>query len=295
MDVCHIELLFLIGIEHAALAPASAGRSQPGPILVFRIVTKNRKARRCQVFVVPLAVQESTTGSLILAPLSAMRVTAIEGASCPPDCLTRRALSPELRDLYSWPTVDPSALPETRRTIYLRREQAIRQYLEDRSLALIESATGIRRAQLYRLLARCIAPHDDGRIQGFRALVPHIRTHDYVRTRPTQPGIPGKRGGAAGAIRQLLARYDALTEFLQRQIQLHKVYFGTRGELRGLHATHREFLNRCRHRPHGRKPDICEGCARLGSAARPATSPATGAGFTFAGYASVRGGRIRRA
>ncbi|CAH2796687.1 MAG: hypothetical protein CBHOC_3275 [uncultured Caballeronia sp.] len=44
-----------------------------------------------------------------------------------PDCLTRRALAPEFRDLHSWPTVDPSALPEARRAIFLRREQAIRQ------------------------------------------------------------------------------------------------------------------------------------------------------------------------
>ncbi|MCA8335381.1 integrase [Burkholderia multivorans] len=163
-----------------------------------------------------------------------------------PDCLTRRALAPELRDLQSWPTVDPSALPEARRTIFLRREQAIRHYMEDRCLTLIENATGIRRAQLYRLLARCTAPHADGRIQGFRALVPHVRTRGYVRTRPTQPAVRGKRGGAAGAMAQLLARHEVLAEFLQRQIQLRKVYFGARGELRGLRATHREFLNRCR-------------------------------------------------
>ena len=114
-----------------------------------------------------------------------------------PDCLTRRALAPELRDLQSWPTVDPSALPEARRTIFLRREQAIRHYMEDRCLTLIENATGIRRAQLYRLLARCTAPHADGRIQGFRALVPHVRTRGYVRTRPTQPAVRGKRGGGS--------------------------------------------------------------------------------------------------
>lgn len=160
--------------------------------------------------------------------------------------LTRQTLAPELRDLRSWPTVDPSALPEPRRALFSRREQAIFRYFEGQSLALIESATGIRRGQLYQLLARCVAPHADGRIQGFRALVPHVHTRDYIRTKPTQPSTPGKRGGASGAMAQLLERHEALTEFLQRQIQLHKVYFGIRGELRGLRATHREFLNRCR-------------------------------------------------
>ena len=45
---------------------------------------------------------------------------------------------------------------------------------------------------------------------------------------------------------QLLDRYDVLGDFLQRQIALHKIHVGARGELRGLRATHREFLNRCR-------------------------------------------------
>ncbi|WP_334037742.1 integrase [Burkholderia gladioli] len=161
-------------------------------------------------------------------------------------CLTRQALAPELRDLHGWPTVDPSALPEPRRALFLRREQAIRQYMEGQRFTLIESATGVRRAQLYQLLARCATPHADGRIQGFRALIPHVRTRDYMRTKPTQPSLPGKRGGAAGAMAQLLERHAGLTAFLQRQIQLGKVYFGTRGELRGLRATHREFLSRCR-------------------------------------------------
>lgn len=160
--------------------------------------------------------------------------------------LTRETLAPELRDLHSWPGVDPSALPEARRALFLRREQAVRRYFEGQSLMLIESATGIRRGQLYQLLARCAAPHADGRIHGFRALVPHLRTQSYMRTKPTPPSSPGKRGGAVGAMTQLLQRHQALTEFLQRQIQLHKVYFGPRGELRGLRATHREFLNRCR-------------------------------------------------
>ncbi|CAE6818088.1 hypothetical protein R75461_05970 [Paraburkholderia nemoris] len=160
--------------------------------------------------------------------------------------VTRETLAPELRDLHCWPTVDASALPESRRAPFSRREQAIRRYIEGQSLALIESATGIRRGQLYQLLARCVATHADGRIYGFRALVPHVHTRNYIRTKPTQPSTPGKRGGAAGAMAQLLERYEVLGEFLQRQIELHRLYFGARGELRGLRATHREFLNRCR-------------------------------------------------
>lgn len=76
--------------------------------------------------------------------------------------LSRQALAPELYDLHCWPTVDPAALPEPRRALFLRREKAIRQYMEGQRFALIESTTGIRRAQLYQLLARCATPHVDG-------------------------------------------------------------------------------------------------------------------------------------
>ncbi len=42
----------------------------------------------------------------------------------------------------------------------------------DTECCLIESRFGIARRMLLRLLDRCIAPHPDGRIQGFRGLIP---------------------------------------------------------------------------------------------------------------------------
>jgi putative transposase len=72
-----------------------------------------------------------------------------------------------LQDLDAWPTVDPSALAEARRKLFNRREQAIRRYVAGQSLVVVEGATGIKRGQLYQLLARCILRHPDGRIQGF--------------------------------------------------------------------------------------------------------------------------------
>jgi putative transposase len=160
--------------------------------------------------------------------------------------MTRNTLAPDLQDLDAWPTVDPSALTEARRKLFNRREQAIRRYVAGQSLVVVEGATGIKRGQLYQLLARCILRHPDGRIQGFRGLLPHARTRNYVRTKATRASAPGKHAGASGAMAQLLDRYEILKVFLERQIRLRKVYFGDRGELRGLSATHRAFLNQCR-------------------------------------------------
>jgi putative transposase len=91
--------------------------------------------------------------------------------------MTRNTLAPDLQDLDAWPTVDPSALTEARRKLFNRREQAIRRYVAGQSL-VVEGATGIKRGQLYQLLARCILRHPDGRIQGFRGLLPHARTRN---------------------------------------------------------------------------------------------------------------------
>src|ERR1700674_5376029 len=160
---------------------------------------------------------------------------------------TARKVLPEgLGDLETWPTVDATALSESRRTMYRHREEEIRRYARGEPVSLIGEATGVRRGQLYKLIARCIARHVDGRIHGFRGLLPHLRTQAYLRTKAVAATTGKRRAGASGAMAQLLDRHDALVTFLERQIELHKVYLGSRGELRGLRPTHREFLNQCR-------------------------------------------------
>ncbi|EDT38802.1 hypothetical protein [Burkholderia ambifaria] len=88
-------------------------------------------------------------------------------------------------DLKSWPAVDPLALPAERSALYLRRERAIRLYLEGATDSQIKSACGMGRGQAYRLLTeRCLKPHPDGRIYGWRGLLPHARVKAYERTAP---------------------------------------------------------------------------------------------------------------
>lgn len=58
------------------------------------------------------------------------------------------------------------------------------------------------------------------------------------------PVLPGPPFSATSGLRASHRGHEVLAEFLQRQIQLHKVCFGACGELRGLRATDREFLKR---------------------------------------------------
>lgn len=207
----------------------------------------------------------------------------------------RKALPPPVQDLGAWPTVDMTALSEDHKLLYRRREEAVRRYAQGEALYLIEAMTGIRRGHLYKLLKRCAARHPDGRIFGFRALLPHLRTQPYVRRQTTRASTPTRRSGASGAMTQLLERYDTLTTFLERQIQLRKVYLGDRGEVHGLHATHREFLNQCRalnltnkHYPFNQE---LKGIRSLGNAIRRLATQTFGQAAQASGASHVQPGR----
>lgn len=105
-------------------------------------------------------------------------------------------------NLTTWPTVDEQALPEPQRVTFLARVSAVRLYLNGADGKHIREKAGISRGQVYRLLTeRCLAPHPDGRIYGWRGLLPHQRIHPYTRTAPLVVNPWG--GGAAGALQAL--------------------------------------------------------------------------------------------
>jgi len=154
-------------------------------------------------------------------------------------------------DLSSWPAFDASALRNPQRAIYLARRQAIELYVASTSLATIEARTGVKRAHLYRMLDHCLVPHEDGRVFGWRALVPYTRVTPYQRislVRPTADGF-----GAAGAFDELLQRHPAIAEWISQQVRAKRVNLdqtstseGLLVRLRGLKHLHADFLRRCR-------------------------------------------------
>jgi putative transposase len=157
-----------------------------------------------------------------------------------------RLIPPELLDLSTWPTVDPTALEEPRRGELLQRMQAVRLYAGSAAVHHIETTTGVVRSQLYRLLRQCTAVHPDGRIQGFRALIPYTRTKPYQRTKPVRATTRARRAGSSGAMAALLQRYDSLSALLRRSLSEREVFIGERNQLCGLHTVHRRFIAACR-------------------------------------------------
>src|ERR1035437_2607937 len=158
----------------------------------------------------------------------------------------KRLVPPDLQDMSLWPTVDPNAFEGQRREDLLNRIEAVRLYVVGTTLSKIVAVTNVPRSQIFRLIKRCIEPHKDGRIRGFRALIPFARSKSYQRTADVRPTTRTRHSGSSGAMTALLERHESLTALLRQMISERAVFSGERGELCGLHDAHRAFIKACR-------------------------------------------------
>ena len=156
-------------------------------------------------------------------------------------------------DPFSWPAFDTSVLSKQLRKVFGARRKAIELYVNNVALTAIETATGVVRSQLYRLLDHCVAPHDDGRVFGWRALVPYTRVADYRRNTNVKVSSDGTGSGAVGAFSRLTQAHPALASWITEQVRSKRIaldQISTDGELRvrlrGLKHLHTDFLRRCR-------------------------------------------------
>jgi putative transposase len=158
----------------------------------------------------------------------------------------RASLDPELKDTSLWPTVDISLLSEKHSVVYERRESAIRDYLADKSVKEISKAFGIPRNELGRLLQRCLNTHPDGRIWGWRALIPYRRQQSYERRALVKSYPSSRMGGSSGALMQLFDRLPHIQELVDA-LFLKKRDAGVIHESRiPLRSIHKRFLDACR-------------------------------------------------
>lgn len=79
----------------------------------------------------------------------------------------------------SWPGADDLSLPKDEQDLFVRRSNAVKAYIKNDVATLVNTALSPQEA--LRLLRRCLTTHPDGRIYGFRALLPHIRVKKYTR------------------------------------------------------------------------------------------------------------------
>jgi hypothetical protein len=107
-------------------------------------------------------------------------------------------------DTGTWAKVDADALTPQQRAMFMRRRSAIKLYLEDASDGDIRREAGMSRSNVYRLIVeRCLLPHPDGDLYGWRGALPYLRVAGYHRRSKPRAGENG--AGSAGSLQWLFA------------------------------------------------------------------------------------------
>lgn len=119
---------------------------------------------------------------------------------------TRATVPTQYRHYREWPDVDLNAMDPELSQMVGARKKAIISYLEWHKVREITSETGVSRSEMVRLLNRCLKPHDDGRIFGWRALLPWRHVQSYVRLANRTKSA----GGNAGAFAQFLREHPEI-------------------------------------------------------------------------------------
>lgn len=164
-------------------------------------------------------------------------------------CFDRSSIPEELRDLSVWPTVDQTGLSSDARQLYLARESAIRSFVDQPDITIREicNLSGVSASSLYRLFHRCLERHLDGRIYGFRALVPYVRIEPYKRTRAVERGVSRGRAGRSGVFALLLEQHPKIEALLMREARARTKEIDSVREVRkSLKRIHKKFLETCR-------------------------------------------------
>lgn len=146
-----------------------------------------------------------------------------------------------------WPHLDIRSLPGDQARRVSARQAALQAYARGVPLRQIHLDTGVAASCLYRCLAKAQRVHADGRLWGYRALLPHLRVGEYERLAEPKRLTQGKAGNA-GAFNQLLERHPSLKKLLLQQIRsggVRLVPSGDGARLKDLKGLARRFQKAC--------------------------------------------------
>ena len=128
----------------------------------------------------------------------------------------KRSILSEAELDQAWPmpsAVMIASLPQEDADLYEGRRKAIDLYRAGVTYAAIEKRCRLSRQEVVRLLKRCKERAKDGRIFGYRALVPHTRVAPNERRKPLEPG-----GGRAGAWQLLMKTYPGVADYIKEVV-----------------------------------------------------------------------------
>ena len=136
----------------------------------------------------------------------------------------------QARSMWTEPLI--STVPESKRSRYMLKKQAVDMYIDGESVKKITEMTGIPGSRMVSLIERCLSSNDAGNILGYHGLLTGSKPFRETRS------------GHGREFDQLLEKYPQLKEFIIG------CYFGDRKYtlVRNMNITslHRLFLKECR-------------------------------------------------
>lgn len=120
----------------------------------------------------------------------------------------------ELRRVMAWPTVNLEGMDAPVVTRFEALRTGVELYLAGGPIAAKLAALGLNFPEIQRAANRAVTMHPDGRLFGFRAFIPHMRTRRYTRRKAIGLREPGSKGGYAGALMALFAKHPSIEDGL---------------------------------------------------------------------------------
>lgn len=151
----------------------------------------------------------------------------------------------ELLNTTNWPSVNINSLNDEDLITFQNRKEAIEMYIGDRTLKEIKNKTGIDRKELNKFYKNCLTEDEDGRIFGFRALIPRKTIAKYSRTEIPNSTNLKPYANFNGAFTLLLKTYPCLKE------EIDTSYFNKKNKSIidrniKIKQIHKKFIDKCR-------------------------------------------------
>jgi hypothetical protein len=121
-------------------------------------------------------------------------------------------------DLSLWESVDYQALPEKKKAGFLANKLAIDLYQGQCAIKEIEDRTRLEKQTLYKLVDRCLEPHPDGKVWGYRACIPNERISSHFDPQGdlmTVDALGAKPGSLVALLRLYPGIRLAMEEYLE--------------------------------------------------------------------------------
>lgn len=123
---------------------------------------------------------------------------------------TRKELVADVPPLDTWPSIDGCREAGEYAETIANRIEAIRLLIAGKTYREIRCLTGQHRSTIHSLVNKCLEMADDGRILGYRAVVPYAHLKPSVRRRPISPKRQEQHGGMSCALIDMLQRFPDL-------------------------------------------------------------------------------------